>query len=443
MSPPQGMPPDPPAGPPGPPEGVDAAPPLPSPGLPDRPLRNRAFLGLLSYRILTILSYQIVAVTVGWHVYELTRDPFSLGLIGLAEVLPYFCTAPFAGYLVDHLPRRKLGMVACLGLALTASILVAVALGWISTGTPEAPRTWPIYMAIALTGVVRAFLGPVYNALFARVLPREQFARGAGVGSVVFQLGLVLGPAIGGVLIGWAGKDVAYITAMVLRGRRGTGGGGAARDRTAGAATARAGVRQHPRRPAFVFGHQILLGALALDMFAVLLGGAVSLLPAFITEILDYGPEGLGILRAMPALGAVTVGLWLARKPPTRNAGRLLLLAVAGFGLCIIGFGLSTHFWLSAAFLLGSGLCDGVSVVLRSTILQLATPDEMRGRVSSINGLFIGSSNELGAFYAGSMARLLGLVPAVVLGGFMTMAVVGATARLAPKLRQLDLRDLH
>ena len=442
MSPPQGVPPDPPVGPAGPPEA--ALPPSDaSQSPPGSPLGNRGFLGLLSYRILTILSYQIVAVTVGWHVYELTRDPFSLGLIGLAEVLPYFCTAPFAGYLVDHLPRRKLGLVACLGLAVTASILVAVASGWISTGSADAPRTWPIYMAIALTGVVRAFLGPVYNALFARVLPRDQFARGAGVGSVVFQLGLVLGPAIGGVLIGWAGKDVAYATAMVLA----VGGAlavGALRVTEPPVLLQRAPVFASIREGLqFVFGHQILLGALALDMFAVLLGGAVSLLPAFITEILDYGPQGLGILRAMPALGAVTVGLWLARRPPTRNAGRLLLFAVAGFGLCIIGFGLSTHFWLSAFFLLCSGLCDGVSVVLRSTILQLATPDAMRGRVSSINGLFIGSSNELGAFYAGSMARLLGLVPAVVFGGFMTMAVVGATSRLAPRLRRLDLRDLH
>lgn len=433
-----------PAGPVGPPGSGDPQREPPVAGeLSASPLRNRGFLGLLSYRILSILSYQIVAVTVGWHIYELTRNPFSLGLIGLAEVVPYFCTAPFAGYLVDHLPRRKLGLVACLGLALTAAILVAVASGWISTGTAEAPRTWPIYAAIALTGVVRAFLGPVYNALFARVLPRKQFARGAGAGSVVFQLGLVIGPAVGGVLIGWAGKDVAYLTAMLLA-------------LAAAVAVGALRVTEPPvllqRAPVFasiheglrfVFGHQILLGALALDMFAVLLGGAVSLLPAFIKEILHYGPEGLGILRAMPALGAVAVGLWLARRPPTRNAGRLLLYAVAGFGICIIGFGLSTHFWLSAAFLLASGLCDGVSVVLRSTILQLATPDAMRGRVSSINGIFIGSSNELGAFYAGSMARLLGLVPAVVLGGFMTMAVVAATARLAPRLRRLDLRELH
>ncbi len=402
------------------------------------PLANPGFRALMRYRICSILSYQIVAVTVGWHVYELTRDPWMLGLIGLAEVLPYFCVAPFAGYLVDQLPRRRLGLMACLGLAVTPLVLAAIASGWLADR-----GVGPIYLAVALTGAVRAFLGPVYNALFARVLPRVQFARGASLGSIVFQAGLVIGPAIGGVLIGWAGKPSAYASAVGFA-------------LVAAVSVARLRVTEPPlqlqRAPVFasiaegarfVFGHQILLGALALDMFAVLFGGAIALAPAFIQEILDHGPEGLGILRAAPALGAVAVGLWLARKPVQRHAGRVLLAAVAGFGLCIIGFGLSTNFWLSALWLLLSGMCDGVSVVLRSTILQLATPDGMRGRVSSINGLFIGSSNELGAFYAGSMARLLGLVPAVVLGGCVTLGVVATTAWRAPRLRRLDLRKLH
>jgi len=275
------------------------------------------------------------------------------------------------------------------------------------------------------------------------VLPRPQFARGASLGSIVFQSAMVLGPAIGGVIVGAAGMWVAYalaalfalVAAVAVRRLQVTEPA-----ITLQGAPIFASIAEGAR---FVFSHQILLGALALDMFAVLFGGAISLAPAFIREILEYGPEGLGILRSAPALGAVAMGVLLARRPPTRHAGRILLVAVAGFGLCIIGFGLSTSFWLSAFFLLLSGMCDGVSVVLRSTILQLSTPDAMRGRVSSINGLFVGSSNELGAFYAGSMARLLGLVPAVVLGGCVTMTVAAVTAWRAPRLRRLDLRELQ
>ena len=401
-------------------------------------LRNPGFVGLLSYRLLAILSYQVIAVTVGWHVYELTRDALALGLIGLAEVIPYFCFALFAGYAVDHLPRRKLGMFACLGLCLTALLLAGVA-----AGAVPAFGTLTIYAAVAVGGLVRAFFAPVNMSLFARVLKRSEFARGAGVSSVVMQAGLVLGPALGGALVAWSDKTAAYLVAAGF---------------AAAAAIAIITLRVTEPPPSserapvfksigeglrFVLNNQVVLGAQALDMFSVLFGGAVALLPAFITDILHYGPEAFGILRAAPAAGAVLVGLWLARHPPKRHAGRLLLLAVTGFGLCIIGFALSRQFWLSAAMLLLSGMCDGVSVVLRSTILQLSTPDHMRGRVSSINGIFIGSSNELGAFESGVAARLLGLVPSVIFGGCMTLGVVAATARLAPKLRRLDLRQLE
>ncbi len=401
-------------------------------------LARPGFSLVLAYRIFAMLSYQIVAVTVGWHIYEVTRNPFSLGLIGLAEVLPFFCVAPFAGYLVDHLPRRRLGMVACSGLVMTALVLTAVAQGWLPFH-----GVWPIYAAIALTGMVRAFLSPIYNALFARVLERTQYARGAGLGAVVFQAGMVAGPALGGVLVAWGGKGVAYGVAV-----------GVSLIALGCLAALRVSEPVHtgPAAPIFksiaeggrfVLGNRIMVGAMALDMFSVLLGGVVAMLPAFLHEILHHGPEGLGVLRAAPALGSVCVGLWLARRPLQRNAGRVLLFAVAGFGLCVIGFGLSSNFWLSAAILLFYGAFDGVSVVVRSTILQLATPEEMRGRVSSINGIFISSSNELGAFYAGTMAKLLGLVPAVVLGGFAVLSVAGITAWKNPTLRRLNLRDLH
>jgi MFS family permease len=401
-------------------------------------LARRGFSLLLAYRICAMLSYQIVAVTVGWHIYEVTRNPFSLGLVGLAEVLPFFCVAPFAGYLVDHLPRRRLGMVAASGLVLTAVVLTAVAQGWLPFH-----GVWPIYAAIAMTGMVRAFLSPIYNALFARVLERRQYARGAGLGAVVFQAGMVAGPALGGLLVAWGGKGVAYGVAVAV-----------ALIAVGCLAVLRVSEPVHtgPAAPIFksiaeggrfVLGNRIMVGAMALDMFSVLLGGVVAMLPAFLHEILHHGPEGLGILRAAPALGSVCVGLWLARRPLQRNAGRVLLFAVAGFGLCVIGFGLSHSFWLSALILLFYGAFDGVSVVVRSTILQLATPEEMRGRVSSINGIFISSSNELGAFYAGTMAKLLGLAPAVVLGGFAVLSVAGITAWTNPTLRRLNLRDLQ
>ena len=401
-------------------------------------LARPGFSLLLAYRICAMLSYQIVAVTVGWHIYEVTRNPFSLGLVGLAEVLPFFCVAPFAGYRVDHLPRRRLGMVAASGLVLTAVVLTAVAQGWLPFH-----GVWPIYAAIAMTGMVRAFLSPIYNALFARVLERQQYARGAGLGAVVFQAGMVAGPALGGLLVAWGGKGVAYGVAVVV-----------ALIAVGCLAVLRVSEPVHtgPAAPIFksiaeggrfVLGNRIMVGAMALDMFSVLLGGVVAMLPAFLHEILHHGPEGLGILRAAPALGSVCVGLWLARRPLQRNAGRVLLFAVAGFGLCVIGFGLSHSFWLSALILLFYGAFDGVSVVVRSTILQLATPEEMRGRVSSINGIFISSSNELGAFYAGTMAKLLGLAPAVVLGGFAVLSVAGITAWKNPTLRRLNLRDLQ
>lgn len=402
------------------------------------PLTSVGFRWLMLFRIFTLLSYQVVSVTVGWHIYEVTHDTLALGLVGLAEVIPYFCVAPFSGHLVDHLPRRKLGAAACLLLALNAAALALMA----SNILLHTHGTWPIYLAVAVGGVGRSFLGPVYNALFARVLRREQFPTGASMGSVVFQTGLVLGPALGGLLVGSLGKSFSYATATVVA--------------LAAASTlllmpVTEPALQQQRGPIFksiaegarfVAGNQIMLGAMALDMFSVLLGGAVSMLPAFIKDILHAGPEAFGVLRAMPAAGSILIALWLTRKPLERHAGPVLMWAVTGFGLCTIAFALSRNLWLSGALLVCYGMCDGVSVVLRSTIMQLVTPDEMRGRVSSINGIFVSSSNELGAFYDGVMARLLGLVPAMIVGGVVTLGVVATTARLAPRLRRLDLREL-
>ncbi len=404
---------------------------------------NHAFLKLLAFRIQIVLAYQIMAVAVGWHIYEITHDTLALGLIGLAEVIPYFCTALFAGHAVDHhYSRRIFGMLAAIMLGVNAITLTAISMGVIGHSLSPDASIW-IYFSIAFTGVARAFIAPSYTTLFALILPREQYARASGIGSSVFQTGLVVGPAIGGLLVGFASKTMAYSLATLL---------------CFGAATAMWSLRIKEPAPVkdspavftsiaqglrFVFSNQIVLGALSLDMFAVLFGGAVAMLPAFIQDVYHLGPEGLGIMRAAPAVGAIMTGLVLTRYPINFHAGRWLLAAVAGFGFCIIGFGISTSFWVAAGLLLLSGICDGISIVMRTTILQLATPDAMRGRVSAINGIFIGSSNELGAFESGFAARLMGLVPSVIFGGLMTLTVVGFTAKLAPKLRKLELHQLH
>lgn len=318
-----------------------------------------------------------------------------------------------------------------------ALTLVAVSRGWL-----QGDATLWIYGATAVTGVARAFIGPSYGALFALVLPREQYAKAAGLGSSLIQFGMVAGPALGGLLVGFSGTTTAYAVAMLL-----CLGAAVAlfllhvqEPPPAGSAPVFASIGEGLR---FVYRNQILLSAQCLDMFAVLFGGAVALLPAFVQDVFFYGPEGLGILRAAPAIGAVITGLYLVRNPIDLHAGRWLLGAVAGFGLCIISFALSNSFWFAAFMLLLAGICDGISVVLRTTIFQLVTPDHMRGRVSAINGIFIGSSNELGAFESGVAARFLGLVPSVVFGGLMTLGVVGMAARFAPKLRKLGLSQLQ
>jgi MFS family permease len=401
---------------------------------------QHAFLKLLSFRIFIVLAYQIMAVAVGWHIYEITHDPLSLGLIGLAEVIPYFACALFAGHAVDHVcSRRFFGALSAVTLGINALTLAMLTMGII--GTSSNASLW-IYGSIMLTGVERALIAPSYSTLFAIILPRDEYARASAIGSSFLQAGLIIGPAVGGLLVGFASKTTAYSIATGLC-------------LAAAIAIWSIKIEEPPAKEDsppiftsiaqglhFVFNNQIVLSALSLDMFAVLFGGAVAMLPAFIHDIYHYGPGALGILRAAPAIGSIMTGIWLSRNPINLHAGRWLLASVAGFGLCIIGFGLSTYIWVACGLLLLSGIFDGVSVVLRTTILQLATPDAMRGRVSAINGIFIGSSNELGAFESGLAARLFGLVPSVIFGGMMTISIVGVTTKIAPELRKLELNHL-
>jgi MFS family permease len=397
-------------------------------------LRHRDFRWFIISLFAMVVGSQAQAVVVGWQVYDLTHDPLSLGLIGLAEALPFIGVALPAGYLADRRNRRVISVAMLLVLACCSAVLVAVSA---VPGLLARVGVTPVYATIFVTGIARGILQPARQALGADIIPRTMYQNAIAWRSSTWQTGSVIGPAIGGLLYGFGGAVASYGTAMVLM---------------LVALGAFLVVRYAPEARSlgktsmfeelltglrFVRSEHAILAALSLDLFSVFLGGAEALLPVFASEILKVGPQGLGLLRAAPAAGAVTMGIFLAHRPPFQRAGRTMLLAVAVFALSIIGFGLSRDFYLSLALLALSGMADNVSVVIRSTLIQLLTPPQMLGRVSAVNSIFIGSSNELGAFESGVAARLLGAVPAVVLGGAAALAVVGLTARLVPRLRTL------
>jgi MFS family permease len=397
---------------------------------------SKAFKTLLLYRVGATLSYQIMMVAVGWHIYEITHSVISLGLIGLAELIPYFTLALYSGHAVDHYSRKRIASLACLIHIGVALFFTAIALGWLKPPVPL------IYLGVCFIGIGRALLRPTYQALFGQIIPRAQLSRYTAYASSAFQICVVVGPGLGGLMIGFAGLEWAYLLAAAC------GTFGLYGISLLNVQHDRRGVLANHFLQSFMEGfhyvrkHDLILSVMALDMFAVLFGGAVSILPAFVKEVLNAGPETLGILRASPAIGAVLTGIYLARKPILTDSGKYLLLSVAGFGLAIIGFGLSKQLWLCSLCLMISGCFDSISVIIRGTIVQLTTPDHMRGRISAINGIFIGSSNELGALESGLAAGLIGLVPSILFGGLATIAIVLITYQLAPQLRKINLKDL-
>ena len=397
---------------------------------------SKGFKTILLYRVGNTLSYQIMMVAVGWHLYEITNSVVSLGLVGLAELVPYFLFALYSGHAVDHYSRKKIAALACFIHMSVALFLTAIALGWLSPPVPL------IYTAVALIGVGRAVMRPAYQALFGQVIPREHLARYTAYASSAFQICVVAGPGLGGLLIGFAGLEWTYLSAAIA-GALGLYGVSLinVKQEITGNLSGNF-LKSFLEGFHYVKQHELILGTMALDMFAVLFGGAVSILPAFVKEVLHSGPEILGILRAAPAAGAVITGIYLASRSLMIDSGKYLLMAVAGFGLAIIAFGLSSSLWVCAFFLFISGCCDSVSVVIRGSIIQLTTPDHMRGRIGAINGIFIGSSNELGALESGIAASLMGLVPSIVFGGIATIVVVLITSQMAPHLRKLHIRDL-
>ena len=372
----------------------------------------------------------IQSVVMGWQVYEITHSALSLGLVGLAEALPCLGLTLVGGYAADRMDRRTLALLSLAVLLAGGVLLLLMNLN----GSPTV--AWPFYAIQAMAGVGRAFIRPASQALRTELVPREAFANAASWNSSIFQTAMVLGPAAGGLLYGFGGARIAYgaEVALLLLG---------------GVAIFRLG--RYPRLTpvqggilkslkegiAFVFSQQILLGAMSLDLFAVLFGGAPALLPMFAADVLKVGPQGLGVLRAAPAVGSILVSLVLAHRKPMARAGRTLLVSVALFGLCWISFAFSTSLLLSLVLLAISGALDSVSVVLRQTLLQIRTPETLMGRVSAVSSFFITSSNEIGAFESGVAARLLGLIPSVVFGGLMTLGVVSVTTWKAPELRKL------
>ena len=383
------------------------------------------------------VAAQIQVIVVSWQVYAMTHDPLSLGLIGLSEALPFIGVALYAGHVADRSNRQRISVAALFVLVLCAGALLAFSF---ATERVFALGVWPYYAVIAVSGFARSFLQPARNALGAELVPRELYHNAIAWRSSTWQTAAVIGPAAGGLLYGFGGPRIAYIVQAVLMSiafvtfARIEYAGQAAAAGPAGriADSLTVGVR-------FVWSQPILLGALTLDLFSVLLGGAEALLPVFADQILHVGPQGLGILRAAPAAGAVMMSLYLAHRPPFRRAGRTLLLAVATFAMCIAGFGVSRRVDLSVLLLVASGMADNVSVLIRSTLVQVLTPGEVLGRVSSVNSIFIGSSNEIGAFESGVAARILGTVPAVVFGGVASLLVVGVVALTIPALRRMQV----
>jgi MFS family permease len=388
-------------------------------------------------RFLFSLAIQMQSVVIGWQIYHLTHDALSLGMIGLTEVIPFFIVVLFAGHLADTKSRK--GIILNSVVLYTVCIAILLLLTTVFSHYLEMHSVFPLYVIIFFTGMARGFMSPAQSALFAQLIPRELLGNASTWNSVVWQIAAVSGPAVGGLVCGFFGFAPAYsivlfflllgIVCLTFVKKQ------PIPEKTKTESiweSLTAGVK-------YVFRNQIILSAISLDMFAVFFGGAVCVLPIFADQVLHIGAEGLGFLRAAPAVGAIFMSIGQAFHPQFKNAGRNLLFCVAGFGVATILFAISANFYLSFLMLLIGGMFDNVSVVIRATIIQLFTPDEMRGRVAAVNSIFIGSSNELGSFESGVAAKIMGLVPSVIFGGTMTLLVVEGVRKFAPKLKTLKL----
>jgi MFS family permease len=403
-------------------------------------LRFREFNLFLILRFAMVFAWSMQFVIIEWEVYSLTKDPLSLGIIGLMEIIPAVAMALFAGHIVDQSEKKGLLLKCILGFSVISLGLFLITVPTITKDLSLNTILYVVYALVFFGGLVRSFIGPTIFSLLSLIVPKKIYPNASTWSSSVWQLGSMFGPAIAGFSISLIGVHWSMCLVFVF------------------SLIAIAFLTQIEKKPIlnpkigepifeslregvkFVFKNKTILGAISLDMFAVLFGGAMVLLPIFAQDILKVGSEGFGILRAAPAVGAVVTMVLSAYISLNRKAGVKLLSAIFIFGICMIVFGLSAIFWVSVFALFLSGVADGVSVVIRNTILQLHTPDNMRGRVSSVNSIFVGSSNELGAFESGVTAKLMGTVTAVVFGGTMTLVTVITTAVALPKFRKLDLQ---
>jgi MFS family permease len=392
-------------------------------------LRYRGYAAYAAARFCTTLCWQMLSVAVGWQVYALTRNPLDLGYLGLAQFLPFVLLVLPGGFVADHTDRRFVLVISYAASAVCAGILA-----WLSLSGLHS--VWPVFAIMTVYGTGRAFWMPANQAMTPNLVPAEAFPRAVALNSMLFEAGVIAGPALGGVLY-LIGPSVTYcvvsgllVVSLVLIS---TIGPVRARATADGSQTANLldGLR-------YVVYRRPLLGAISLDLFGVLFGGATALLPAYARDVLHVGPVGLGLLRTASGVGATVTAIMLVLTPIERHVGRWMFAGVGLFGICTVVFGLSRSFALSVVALALLGVGDMVSVYIRHVLIQLETPDAIRGRVSAVGSMFVGASNELGEFESGLTANWFGLVPAVVLGGVLTLLVVGSYLKLFPELRQMD-----
>jgi len=389
----------------------------------------------ITSRFCVTLAIQIQSVVVAWQVYELTHDALSLGLIGLAEALPSITVSLYAGHVADIMRRKRIILTCILTLLLCSSALLYFT--FFPAMTIALYGVVPIYAVIFVSGIARGFITPALFSFMPQLVPRELFPNAVTWNSTLWETATISGLAIGGFLPAF-GFKLAYIVDVSL-----TAIGlllmiGVSNKPLPEQTTEEGIIEKIKAGLSFVWNNKLILSAISLDLFAVLFGGAVALLPVFADKILNVGPVGVGFLRAAPSVGALLMALYITHNPIRRKAGKILLSCVAGFGVCMILFALSTNVIVSFLILMTSGAFDCVSVIIRSTLLQTRTPENMKGRVSAVNNIFIGSSNEIGMFESGVTAKAFGTIPSVILGGCLTLVVVGVTSVVSKSIRTLE-----